>query len=387
MSTLEQASATRLHVVIAGACNSGKSTIINMLTGQQTALVSDMPGTTTDPVSKAMELPGIGAAVIIDTAGLDDTGTLGAERIEASRRAMERADIILLVTGENPAEENKWRREFSRTGRPVVEIVSKTDLGREPREGAVGVSYLHPEESRRAIAEAILRALPSDFGSRTLLGDLVGEGDCVMLVMPQDGSAPKGRLIMPQVMVIRELLDRRCQAVCTVPEQMEQALSRLASPPDIIITDSQAFAAVAPLKPAESRLTSFSILMAAYKGDTATFLEGARHLDSLTPDSRILIAEACAHVPKNEDIGRVKIPAMLRRKLGRNIKIDFVNGSDFPDDLTGYDLIIHCGACMFNRSYVLERIARARRQNVPITNYGIAIAHLTGVSGKVVFPS
>lgn len=387
MNTLTQTSATRLHVVISGACNSGKSTIINILTGQQTALVSDTPGTTTDPVSKAMELPGAGAAVIIDTAGLDDTGTLGAERTEATRRAMERADIILLVTGENPAEENKWRREFSRTGRPVVEIVSKTDLGREPREGAVGVSYLHPEESRRAIAEAILRALPSDFGNRTLLGDLVGEGDCVMLVMPQDGSAPKGRLIMPQVMVIRELLDRRCQAVCTVPEQMEQALSRLASPPDLIITDSQAFAAVAPLKPAESRLTSFSILMAAYKGDTATFLKGARHLDSLTPDSRILIAEACAHVPKNEDIGRVKIPTMLRRKLGGNIKIDFVNGSDFPDDLTCYDLIIHCGACMFNRSYVLERIARARRQNVPITNYGIAIAHLTGVSGKVVFPS
>lgn len=387
MSTLEQASATRLHVVIAGACNSGKSTIINMLTGQQTALVSDMPGTTTDPVSKAMELPRIGATVIIDTAGLDDTGALGASRTEATRRAIERADVLLLVTGENPDLEKKWRSEFSRTGRPIVEIVSKTDTGRQPHEGAVGVSYRNPEESRRAIAEAILRALPTDFGSRTLLGDLVDRGDCVMLVMPQDGSAPKGRLIMPQVIAIRELLDRGCQAVCTVPGQMQQALSRLASPPDLIITDSQAFAAVAPLKPAESRLTSFSILMAAYKGDTSTFLEGARKLDTLRSDARILIAEACSHVPRNEDIGRVKIPAMLRRKFGGDIKIDFVNGSDFPDDLTGYDLVIHCGACMFNRSYVLERIARARRRNIPITNYGIAIAHLTGISDKVVFPS
>jgi [FeFe] hydrogenase H-cluster maturation GTPase HydF len=239
----------------------------------------------------------------------------------------------------------------------------------------------HTGEGLEELRAAIIKFASSE--ERLLTEGFCNAGDTVLLVMPQDEQAPKGRLIKPQVQTLRELLDRGCNAMCCTAEGMESALAALAAPPQLIITDSQAFDKVYQLKPESSTLTSFSVLFARYKGDISLFAEGAKRLLSLPPTARILIAEACTHTPQHEDIGRVKLPRMLRRKLGEEITIDIVGGADFPDDLTPYDLVIHCGACMFNRQHVMSRVRRAQEQNIPITNYGIAIAALTGILGKI----
>ncbi len=313
-----------------------------MLTDQSTSLVADTPGTTTDPVRRNMELPEAGPCVFIDTAGFDDDTELGRQRISLTLKALDEADIALLLVGENMGEEAHW--------------------------------------------QAILRILPSDFGTRSITGGMAKEGDTVVLVMPQDDSAPKGRLILPQVQTIRELLDLKAIPVCTVPEKLQDTLSTLNSAPSLIITDSQAFANVYPLVPEGTMLTSFSVLMAAHKGDIRFFAESAQTISKLTESSHVLIAEACTHAPQSEDIGRAKIPALLRKRIGQGLRIDHVSGRDFPDNLTGYDLVIHCGGCMFNRQYLLSRVARAKAQGVPMTNYGITIAHLTGALSKVTLP-
>ena len=233
------------------------------------------------------------------------------------------------------------------------------------------------------VREALIRAVPEDFGARSIVGGLAGPGDTVLLVMPQDIQAPKGRLILPQVQTIRELLDKGCVVVSSTADQMEKALASLAAPPHLIVTDSQCFPQVYRLKPEESLLTSFSVLFAAYKGDIRTFVEGASAIASLNEHSHVLIAEACTHAPLQEDIGRVKIPRMLRQRFGESLQVTLVAGADFPADLTPYDLIIHCGACMFNRRYVLSRVEAARSQGVPITNYGVTLAYLAGILDKV----
>ena len=233
------------------------------------------------------------------------------------------------------------------------------------------------------IKNEILRLMPPDFDAQSLTGSLVQPEDIVLLVMPQDKQAPKGRLILPQVQTIRDLLDNHCVVMCVTTEQLPTALQALAKPPKLIITDSQVFAQVYPLKPAETLLTSFSILLAAYKGDLSAFVKGADALDSLTDNSHVLIAEACTHAPLQEDIGRVKIPNMLRKKYGDHLQVTVVSGSQFPKDLSEYQLIIHCGACMFNRKHVLTRVEQAEQQGVPITNYGVAIAKLTGILDKI----
>lgn len=383
--TQSVASANRLHIIVLGACNSGKSSLVNMLTGQQTSLVSDIPGTTTDPVSKPMELPGLGACVLIDTAGFDDVSALGNSRVEATRKALDRADIAILLTGLDEAGEKGWLGELEKRKLPVVEVASKADLRLDVPEGELAISTEHPVESRDRIIEALLRAMPSDMGAESLLRDLVDTGDIVLLVMPQDSQAPKGRLILPQVQTIRELLDRGCVPVCCTPATMARALEGLTAPPALIITDSQAFKEVYAMKPAASRLTSFSILMAAYKGDIDYFVESSSAVKRLGDGSRVLIAESCTHAPKNEDIGRVKIPAMLRRRVGEGLEIEFVRGTDFPEDLTPYSLVVHCGGCMFNRRHILSRVERAREQGVPMTNYGILLARLTGILDKVIY--
>lgn len=385
MSLNNTPSAVRLHIILLGACNSGKSSVMNLLTRQQAALVSDVAGTTTDSVSKAMELPGIGAAVFIDTAGFDDVTELGRQRIDATCRALDKADIAIFFTGENLEAENEWRIRLKKRGIPTIEVVNKTDLGRQVPPGAVGVSVFDAERSRSVLLEAILRVIPGDYGTQSLLGNLVSGGESVMLVMPQDIQAPRGRLILPQVQVIRELLDRGCTVTCSTTDNMEMTLGKLTSAPDLIITDSQVFDKVYALKPEKSRLTSFSVLMAAYKGDIEYFIKGARAISRLTENSRVLIAEACTHAPQSEDIGRIKIPGLLRKHAGDSLKIDFVSGTDFPDNLSEYDLVIHCGACMFNRRYVLSRVSRARNQNIAMTNYGIAIANLTEILDKIVY--
>ena len=379
----ETPSSLRLHIAVLGACNSGKSSVINLIASQKVSLVSPVAGTTTDPVRKPIELPGIGAAVLIDTAGFDDDSTLGADRVAMTERILDDADIALLLTGENDEMEARWAERLASRGIPTVKVVNKTDTGRTVPDGTTGVSAL-TGSGKDSLIEAIARAIPADFGEPDLLRGLVKRGDCVMLVMPQDKQAPKGRLILPQVQTIRALLDKGCNALCTTPEEMPQALARLNSRPDLIITDSQVFSRVNEMTPEGCRLTSFSVLMAAFKGDIDYFAESARAIASLRSGDRVLIAEACTHAPQTEDIGRVKIPALLTKKIGQ-MNIDIVSGRDFPADLTPYSLIIHCGGCMFNRRSILNRVHKARQQNVPMTNYGITIAYLTGILDRIVY--
>ncbi|MBP3392506.1 MAG: [FeFe] hydrogenase H-cluster maturation GTPase HydF [Clostridia bacterium] len=399
MSLQDTPRASRLHIGIFGKRNSGKSSILNALTGQDIAVTSDTPGTTTDPVYKSMEIHGLGPVVWIDTAGYDDVGDLGALRVEKTAEALAKTDIALLLLGEMPdATDKVWMSRLKASHTPIIPVVSKMDIlpseevkrRLEAAEGMVGVPALAISSKDgtgiEALRNRLIRALPEDFEPVSILGDLVTAGDSVLLVMPQDIQAPKGRLILPQVQTLRELLDRKCTATCCTTDRLEATLAALKMPPKLIITDSQVFRTVYDLKPAESALTSFSVLMAGYKGDLKTFVEGAAAVDGLTATSRVLIAEACTHAPMSEDIGRVKIPAMLKKRFGADLQVDVVSGVDFPADLTPYDLIIHCGGCMFNRKYVLSRIEKAREQRVPITNYGVVIAYLNGILKDVVMP-
>lgn len=388
--------ANRLHIALFGRRNSGKSSLTNALTGQDTALVSAIPGTTTDPVSKAMEIHGIGPCVFIDTPGFDDEGELGTMRIARTLKAIERTDIALLLCEDGDFEEEKqWIKQLKEKNIPVILILNKADKRKNIEATTKSIEEACQEKPLivsakertgiEAIHQALLQKLPADFDQQTITGDLAEEGDLVLLVMPQDIQAPKGRLILPQVQTMRELLDKKCIVISCTPDKLHATLQALARPPRLIITDSQVFPIVYQQKPAESKLTSFSVLMAGYKGDIHYYIEGASAIDRLTPQSRVLIAEACTHAPLSEDIGRVKIPRLLRKKVGEELQIDMVAGTDFPEDLTPYHLVIHCGGCMFNRKYVLNRIGQARAQQVPITNYGIAIAHLNGILDKIAY--
>ena len=396
MSLNNTPSANRLHIALYGRRNSGKSSLINALTGQDIALVSNIPGTTTDPVSKAMELHGIGPCVIIDTPGFDDEGILGEMRIERTLKAIERTDIALLFCEDNDLRiETEWKKQLEAKNIPVILILNKADIRMDTSSISDNIAkslgqkpLIVSAKEKQGIEDiriAILEKLPQDFEQPSITGDLVGENDLVLLVMPQDIQAPKGRLILPQVQTMRELLDKKCLIMSCTTDKLPQTLQALAYPPKLIITDSQVFKTVYEQKPAESLLTSFSVLMAGYKGDIHQFIEGASAIDKLTENSRILIAEACAHAPMTEDIGRVKIPRLLRKKIGEGLQIDMVSGSDFPKDLSKYDLIIHCGACMFNRKHVMNRLDSASHQQVPMTNYGITLAHLMGILNKIVY--
>ena len=388
--------ANRLHIAIFGRCNSGKSSLINALTGQDTALVSAVPGTTTDLVNKAMEIHGIGPCVFIDTPGFDDEGELGEMRIARTLQAIERTDIALLLCEDGDLEEEQqWIQQLNSRHIPVILILNKSDRREcaadvaariEKVCGKTPITVSAKEHTGiEAVYQAILRKLPADFGQQTITGNLVQKGDLVLLVMPQDIQAPKGRLILPQVQTMRELLDKKCLVMSCTTDQLANTLEALSRAPQLIITDSQVFHEVYRLKPESSLLTSFSVLMAGYKGDIHDDIESAAAIGSLTPQSRILIAEACTHAPLSEDIGRVKLPRLLRKKVGESLHIDIVSGTDFPTDLSSYELIIHCGGCMFNRKYVLSRIDRARCQHIPMTNYGVAIACLNGILDKIVY--
>lgn len=386
--------ANRLHIGLFGKRNSGKSSLINALTNQETALVSDVAGTTTDPVYKAMEIHGIGPCVFIDTAGLDDEGELGTLRIRQTMRAMERTDVaLLLCTGDDIEKELEWNRLLKEKNIPVIWILNKADLladatatvrSIEKKCGQVPLAVsARTKQGMEDIRRSLIAKLPDETMSQGIVGRLVKEGDTVMLVMPQDIQAPKGRLILPQVQTIRELLDRKCLVMSCTTDKIDQMLQALVQPPSLIITDSQVFKTVYEKKPSASRLTSFSVLFAQYKGDINYYIEGANAIGCLTENSHVLIAEACTHAPLAEDIGRVKIPNMLRKKFGAGLQIDHVSGTDFPEDLNKYDLVIHCGACMFNRKYVLNRVAQARNQHIPMTNYGVTIAYLAGILDKI----
>lgn len=394
MSLQDTPRANRIHIGLFGKRNSGKSSLINALTGQEVAVVSEYAGTTTDPVYKSMEIHGIGPCVFIDTAGLDDEGELGELRVRQTLRAMDRTDIALLVcTDADVSREKQWKDMLAEKNIPVIVLLNKSDLLEDPLATARAIEQQLQQvpfivsaankSNIEDIRRALIGKLPDETMSTGITGRLVKENDIVLLVMPQDIQAPKGRLILPQVQTLRELLDRKCIVSCCTTDKLQTTLGALAQPPALIITDSQVFKTVYEQKPPESRLTSFSVLFAQYKGDIDYYLEGANAIDRLTEQSRVLIAEACTHAPLTEDIGRVKIPAMLRKRFGQGLTIDIVSGADFPEDLTPYQLVIHCGACMFNRKYVLQRIAQARKQQVPMTNYGVTIAYVQGILDKI----
>lgn len=534
MSLNDTPRADRLHIGLFGKRNSGKSSLINALTGQDIAIVSDTPGTTADPVFKSMELHPVGPVVFIDTAGFDDNqGELGQLRVKRTEDVVNKTDIGIIVVdgrkcleaaGDSPccggisatvagasgieqlaereqnggvtynqagrgsngtgdaqesaadagdsrgscgceasdsqasqangeiyrnadtavsgtaiaeqgessvgaaasggsdkscgcktcsdqsepsalaqllAKEQEWAAGLKAKNIPVITVVNKCEDMTEAQLSTLQAGVAEAVRAGEAIAvsaksalcmdslrKAIQESVPEDLLRRRILGDMADEGSLVLLVMPQDIQAPKGRLILPQVQTIRELLDGKCTTVCTTADGLERALGALSRDPDLIITDSQCFRTVYDMKPESSRLTSFSVLFAAYKGDIDSFIAGALTLDDMTEKSRVLIAEACTHVPLSEDIGRVKIPNLLRKKFGEGMEIVNVCGNDFPDqeELTGFDLVIHCGACMFNRRHVLSRIAQAQAAGVPITNYGIVLAKLTGILDKIQTP-
>ncbi|MBQ8518409.1 MAG: [Agathobacter sp.] len=403
MSLNATPSANRLHIGIFGKVNSGKSLFLNTFTGQEVSIVSDVAGTTTDVVTKAMEIAPLGPCVFIDTAGFDDITVLGEARTEKTRQAADKCDMAILVIAMpqscvttaqeiDLSEEKEWYNYFLSKKIPVVVLLNKamdsdivTCVKEIENELKVSPIIINAKsgEGMEAVKESLVRKMPENFELPFITGDLVGEDDVVMLVMPQDAQAPKGRLILPQVQTIRELLDKKCIVISVTPDKMKKALIQELKPPKLIITDSQVFQEVYENKPEESMLTSFSVLFAAYKGDLPYYIEGAKAIDSLTVNSRVLIAECCTHAPLTEDIGRVKIPNMLRKRYGMNLKVDIVSGTDFPMDLRDYDLIIQCGGCMFNRRYVMSRIERAKEQKIPMTNYGVTIAHLTGILDKI----
>jgi [FeFe] hydrogenase H-cluster maturation GTPase HydF len=418
MSLQNTPRSNRVHIGIFGLRNSGKSSLVNALTNQDTAIVSDTAGTTTDPVYKSMEIHGIGPCVLIDTAGFDDVGQIGELRIRQTEMIVDKTDIAIMVFDPTQNDgrslssyEISWLDKLKKKKITTIGVMNKADLleqskaadnslGRRFSEQVNQICNRIQKETQipvvpvsaatkkgiNELRELLIRSLPADYESSSITGGLAGEGDVVLLVMPQDIQAPKGRLILPQVQVIRELLDKKCIVMSVTTDKLEEGLASLKNPPKLIITDSQVFKTVYDHKPAESMLTSFSVLLAGYKGDLKYFAESAYAVEKLTESSRVLIAEACTHAPLEEDIGRVKIPAMLRKRIGQGLQVDIVSGTDFPADISDYDLIIHCGGCMFNRKHVLSRVEKARQALVPMTNYGVVIAYLSGILEKISIP-
>ena len=383
----------RLHLVVVGRRNVGKSSLINSLANQEVSLVSDVAGTTTDPVTKAMELAPLGPVLLIDTAGIDDVGTLGEARMRRTRETLDQADLVILVT-DQVAELGNWdpvlMEQVDQLAVPWIEVLTKVDsLSPEERtaipQEVVAVGNLTGEGVGK-LKERLAAALPKGDNEPAIVGDLLKPGDMAVLVIPLDKQAPKGRLILPQVQTIRDLIDHGCQALVVREKELAATMERLGSTPDLVITDSQIFAQVAAMVPDHVPLTSFSILFARYKGDLALLQAGCAALETLSPRARILIAETCTHRPTDEDIGRVKIPNLLRKRLGNGLEFHWSSGNDFPADLEDFDLVIHCGGCMVNRQTVLSRLRKLSAFQVPVVNYGMLIAHELGILTRALQP-
>lgn len=388
----------RLHIGLFGRRNVGKSSLLNAFTRQQVSIVSDVAGTTTDPVEKTMELLPLGPVVFIDTAGLDDVGALGELRVKRSRRILDRTDIGVIISeaGQWGGFEEQLLEELNTRKIPVIVVFNKSDLG-EPHSDLVAqlddqsitmVKTVASEgEGVMDLRMALLKSAPAEFiDSPAILADLVGTKQIAVLVVPIDKEAPKGRLILPQVQSIRDLLDYGSYCMVVRDVELGDALESLKREPALVVTDSQAFKKVAEITPEDYPLTSFSILFARYKGDLLEFVRGAVAIDSLKPGDRVIIAEACSHHPIEEDIGRVKIPRWLQRHIGGKLEFDIVQGHDFPEDLSPYKLVIHCGACMLNRRAMLTRQLRCRKAGIPITNYGLVIARSLGIFERALEP-
>lgn len=390
---------SRLHIAIFGRRNAGKSSLINALTSQDIALVSNVPGTTTDPVYKAMEILPIGPVMIIDTAGIDDVGDLGALRVERTMQVLNKTDLAVVVIEPEQGVtdfEAELVREIRKRGLPIAGVINKTDLV------SIAASTLtqwsntldlplisisaKTGQGIEELKRVMIKLAPDDWEGPPLIADLVSPGDTVVLVVPIDLAAPKGRLILPQVQTIRDLLDSDACAVVVKERELKEALEGMKKSPHLVVTDSQEFMKVGADTPPGVMLTSFSILLARHKGDLETLVRGAKAIDSLVPGDKVLIAEGCTHHRQADDIGKVKIPRWLRQSVGGELDFEWVSGGTFPADLTKYKLIVHCGGCMLNRREMLYRLAIAREAGVPIVNYGLLIAHVHGILHRALEP-
>lgn len=388
----------RTHIGIFGRRNVGKSSLVNALTRQNVAIVSDVPGTTTDPVAKPMELQPLGPVVLIDTAGMDDTGALGNLRNNRSRAMLDRCDIVLLVAGQGLWEqyEEDLLLELEKRGVPVIVVFNQADLNPpavpqksrlENRCAAVLATTATTGEGIEELRQAIVSfAPPESKNDPVLVRDLVPAGQLAVLVVPIDKEAPVGRLIMPQVNAIRDLLDGDCQCLVVKESELEGALANLKTPPALVVTDSQAFGEVEKVVPREVPLTGFSVLMARLRGDLSAQSAGARSIADLKPGDHILVAESCTHHPVDDDIGRVKLPRWLNKTVGGELEYTTVQGHDFPEDLSPFKLVVHCGGCTMNKQELQTRLRRSKAANVPMTNYGLAIAQCLGILDRALEP-
>jgi len=388
----------RLHIGIFGRRNVGKSQIMNSLIRQNVSIVSEVAGTTTDPVEKAIELQPLGPVLFLDTAGIDDEGSLGEKRIAKTIKVFDRTDLAVVVSdnGEWGSFEKKLFEELSSRKVPIIAVFNKSDLGKPSDKDLDKVRLLNLNplvisaktgNGVDKLREEIILKAPEDFlNNPSLISDLLPAGELAMLVVPIDLEAPKGRLILPQVQAIRDILDNDSMAIIVKERELREALNRLNKPPYLVVTDSQAFLKVSADVPKNIKLTSFSILFARFKGDLNEFVKGTLAIDKLKTDSKILICESCTHHPIGDDIGRIKIPRWLTQYTGKKLHFDYYTGHDFPDNIADYDLLIHCGACMTNRKEVLSRIAKAKSAGVPITNYGLTIAYSLGIFERALEP-
>lgn len=388
MSMNSTPTSNRVHISIFGRRNAGKSSLINAITGQNAAIVSDTPGTTTDPVSKSMELLPLGPVVLIDTPGLDDEGELGMQRVKRALSVMGKTDVAVVVLDPLKGIGDIEKRIISRAEKmniPCLTVTGKADLGLAPIAGSMSVSAL-TGQGVHELKEALARLRPSNISERPILSDLVKPGDMVMFVAPCDASAPKGRLILPQQQSIRDALDHHCLSTVVQDTEVGTALAALKSPPALVVTDSQAFAQVSRAVPEDIPLTSFSILFARHKGFLDAAIQAVEALKHLNDGDRLLIAEGCTHHRQCEDIGTVKIPRMLGAHTGKKLDFEFTSGGQFPEDLSAYKLVVHCGGCMLNEREMRYRLEQATVQGVPFINYGITIAHITGVLRRSLKP-
>lgn len=386
----------RLHIGIFGRRNVGKSSLLNSLTRQNVAIVSEIAGTTTDPVEKAMEFQPLGPVMFIDTAGIDDVGALGELRVRRTLQVLERTDVALLVTDDWQEYEDRLLTLFAQKKIPVILVAGKADQRAdarlEERAGQAGATTVIRVSSLQGtglddLRQALIRLAPDTFiQGPNIVGDLVRPGDLVVLVVPVDMEAPKGRLILPQVQTLRDLLDHDAMGLMVKERELTEALKSLNRTPALVITDSQEFLKVSADTPSHIPLTSFSILFARFKGDLAAMVRGVMAIETLCPGDRVLIAESCTHHPQGEDIGRVKIPRWLEQYVGGKLAFETMAGCDFPADVANYKLIIHCGACMWNRRQMLSRLEVARTARVPMTNYGLTIAYSLGILERALSP-
>lgn len=391
MSLNATPSGERLHIAVFGRRNAGKSSIINGLTGQALSIVSDIPGTTTDPVYKAMELLPLGPVMLIDTPGIDDFGPLGQLRVEKTKEILNKADIALLVVYSESglSEEDETLLElFKKQNQPYLILFNKRDLSdsiSQMPEGTLAVSAHDPADMNK-VKEALGQLAGQAKTDRRLLKDDLKAGDLVVLVIPIDSAAPKGRLILPQQQVLREILDANALGIVTTPEGLKQALKVSSQKPNLVITDSQVFGPVSKILPPEILMTSFSILFARYKGDLALNLEGIQAMEALEDGDRILIGEGCSHHRQCDDIGTVKIPRWLTSYTGKNLQFDFTSGREFPQDLSPYQMVIHCGGCTLNSREMQHRQQTAEHQSIPMANYGMVIAQVHGILKRSLEP-